>query len=340
MGVDVCGLDDVQIMTDCSFDTLDDVQTCTTAKVKRIVVHQAGGPDLAVWIANSWYIAQGVTVTAKPTIAVAFVALDTIDVEGTLSVAVSGSEPSAGGFQYAHLGTPNGAGAGPGGGRAGSATSAGGGGAYCGSGGPGGVWPPGSPGAGALPDGNSDLIPLVGGSSGGAGNGYPGSGGGAIQLVAAQSIIVGPDGVVTAGGGGGGGAGLAYMADGGGSGGAILIESMAFIQFGTLAANGGGGGGEPPATDVGSDGLPQGAAAPGGGTEGGQGSAVLTRDGGVGLCPPASCNPAGFFAGGGGGAAGRIRLNAPIATTFYGSQVVHSPSLESQCMSWPQVTHL
>ena len=180
-------------------------------------------------------------------------------------------------------------------------------------------------------NGDATLIPLVGGSSGGTSDGVPGSGGGAIQLVANTSITVGKTGVITAGGGSG------AFTDGAGSGGGILLESVIVTVNGILAANGGGGGGEGSKLD-GANGKPSATAAPGG-TNGGAGSAGKTLAGGDGLCPAASCvstNPNDSPGAGGGGGAGWIRINTKTGTmTFTGTQ---SPPLTTSCMTQGKIT--
>jgi hypothetical protein len=311
-------------MNDCSFDTTGGAQTCTApANVKQIIAKQPAGPDLTLWIARSWLVYPGVTVTATGANPVVLVALQTIDVEGTVSVSASGTTAGPGGAAYPFLATHDRAGGGPGGGGAGSATNAAAGGSGCGLGGAGAAWPGGTPAHGGQTQLTDTLLsPLVGGSSGGGGVGYPGGGGGAIQLVAALSVTIGVGGVVSAGGGGGGAASGMLMADGGGSGGAILIEALSVNTPGTLAANGGGGGGEAPATNAGASGSGSGLAAPGGGSEGGQGSSQTYNVGMAGLCPAGSCGQNGVAAGGGGGGAGRIRINSARNPLLGGT---HSP---------------
>lgn len=99
--------------------------------------------------------------------------------------------------------------------------------------------------AGGLASVNTELVPLRGGCAGGAGGniggGLAGGGGGAIQLVAADTITL--NGRISTSGGGGvrvtasesGGAG-------GGSGGGVLIQANTLTDRGIITVNGGGGG--------------------------------------------------------------------------------------------------
>jgi hypothetical protein len=204
------------------------------------------------------------------------------------------------------------------------------------------------PGAGGAMYGSEQLVPLQGGARGGRNSAaitssrqaVPGAGGGAIELVACTDLTIGAQAVVEASGGGGGG-GFPGMTDassdtpgagaGGGGGGAILIEALrVVVQRGAiLVANGGGGGGGAvraatiggmggggmPITrsavpgSAGQDGRRSGIAAAGG-LPGGTGSSPGGA-GGTANAPTAggSVTRPEDAAGGGGGAAGRIRVN-------------------------------
>lgn len=322
---------DIVISGSCAFEGTNSSTTCAPVGATHgfVLVDQGAGlPKIGVYIAKSWTIAAGADVTFANQNAVALVALDTIDVEGTISITATGTGTTAGG--YFAMGTKAGKGAGPGGGGGGSAKNAGGGGGYCGAGGTGAAFAGGTDAAGGATYGDAKLIPLVGGSSGGSADGVPGSGGGAIQLVAGTSITLGKTGVITAGGG------HAALFDGAGSGGGILLESPTVTLSGVLAANGGGGGGEGMSFQ-GSDGKPSAMAAPGG-TNGGAGSAGMTLTGGNGLCPAASCvsTNTSDAPGGGGGGAGRIRVNTKSGTMTFGG--THSPPLTSICMTQGKIT--
>jgi hypothetical protein len=207
----------------------------------------------------------------------------------------------------------------PGGEDASDGRGAGGGG-YCGKGGAGSVPDGGTAAPGGLPYGNQELVPLIGGASGGSAvKAGSGEGGGAIEFVSGVAISIGSSGLVLAGGG-------AYSntgsGNGGGSGGAILLEAPSISVFGTLAANGGsgssvsgtghvGGGSEDPATAQ----------------YGGIGSGKGTVNGASGMLDPST---QGSESGGGGGA-GRIRMNTcPGTIPFFGPGHTFSPPLDNQ----------
>jgi hypothetical protein len=97
---------------------------------------------------------------------------------------------------------------------------------------------------------DTDLSPLRAGCAGGKGSGvdahwYGGAGGGAVQIVAAGKITVGPTGIISAGGGGGRNISSIEGGSGGGSGGSILLEAPDLVIHlsAALRAHGGSGGG-------------------------------------------------------------------------------------------------
>lgn len=207
------------------------------------------------------------------------------------------------------IGTQGGGlGAGQQGQNAGTSWSGGAGGSFGGMGGAGGDGNMGnSGGVPSVPVGDPTLVPLVGGSSGGAGGGAVpvprgGAGGGAIQLSTTGTIRLGANGVVLAGGAGGEAGSASASAGGGGSGGAILLEGRALVcddvpELPVITAIGGGGGG---ASSNGVAGVvPEPIGGPGP-PNGGNGSDA-TGD--------ASAGQDGEFAAGGGGGAGRVRVN-------------------------------
>jgi hypothetical protein len=219
------------------------------------------------------------------------------------------------------------------------------------------------PGAGGAVYGTEPLVPLQGGAQGGRNSAAtassrqatPGAGGGAIQLVSCADLTIGAQAAVEASGGGGGG-GFPGTTDasndtpgagaGGGSGGAILIEAVRVaVQRGAiLVANGGGGGGGAvrAVTSGGSNGggMPMTrAAAPGLAGQDGRRSGIAAaggQPGGTGSLPGGAGGtanpptPGGTStqpedaAGGGGGAAGRIRVNTQ-ATPVDLTGIVVSP---------------
>lgn len=281
------------------------------------IVEQSDGSELAVFAGKNIIAESTVQITVEGQRPLVLVAPGNISLRGSLYAVpddIYFSKGNAGGFSGPGASLTKGLGPG-----AGNATSShAGGGSYCGLGGKGGA-ADGSLGGKAY--GTKDLIPLLGGSSGGNGGTEAGAGGGAVQVVAGGDLTITATGVINVGGGGGG-----WNSSGAGSGGAILLEGTRVTVLGTLAANGGGGGEGGTFGDDGFRASPDDVAAPGGytGTEakdddGGNGSAAAELNG----LPGAALN------GGGGGGAGRIRINSAS-----GSAVVtgtFSPALETEC---------
>jgi hypothetical protein len=176
------------------------------------------------------------------------------------------------------------------------------------------------------------LVPLQGGSSGGAsfavedGNlqSLPGGGGGgALQLVSCTHLEV--RGTIDVSGGGGRG----WMelptptigGSGGGSGGGLLIEALDVAVRGTiLAFGGGGGGGSTAASSPGGNGSGSSQGISGGIPGGGRGGALNPPGPGEDRSPDGS--------GGGGGAAGRIRINVrPGTSPDLSGEIAPAPSV-------------
>jgi hypothetical protein len=245
-----------------------------------------------------------------------------VDIEGTVSVAVSAlptATIAAGAFSGGRYGGPT-DGMGPGHGTVGIAggggDNGGGGGAAFGSAGGRGGNTADIAGMAGMPYGTVELVPLLGGSGGGAavGNttiqGWGGDGGGAVQISATGFLRSGESGVVDASGGAGRGGSSCCAGGGAGAGGAILLEARSVVHQGHLAANGGSGGqGGGQGTGIdgldGSPGSPFVIPAPGG---------ALVNAGGIGgdgsNMAGAAMNGGGATnGGGGGGGAGRIRIN-------------------------------
>ena len=318
----------------CSIDSDEKLTDCGTEDALAFkLMTQADGSQLAVYVARTITIPAGDTLTVQgPKNALVLVALDKIDIAGTFNAHASGQQSISGGHALT-LGLSNVKGAGPGGGAAGG-NAAGSGGGYCGAGGAG-APETGTETTGGPTYGNATLTPLVGGSSGGAGGGQsPGGGGGALQLVARNAISIAAGGVINVGGGGGGfgggAAGNMQNASGAGSGGSILLEAATVTVAGTLAANGGGGGGGTSSAPVptGADGSASATPAPGGVTNGispgGPGSAAANLTGGAGRVT------AGNLPGGGGGGAGRIRINTKSGAATIASGTI-SPATSTAC---------
>ncbi len=308
-------------------------------------------------------IPDGVRVRFTGSRAAALIALGPIEIEGLLDLRggqAECSDPScpgpggfAGGSQHRKLQQGSGPGGGAqgfGGGAGAGEEAGGGGGGACGVGGKGGdsdttISFGGSGGPAYL---KPTLVPLCGGSGGGAGGigkftsvdpgQRGGGGGGAIQIVSQTSVSVRstadtPSGIQAGGGGGQPDVDTNYNdgGGGGGSGGAILIEAP-IITIGAgavLAANGGGGAGgfnEKLKTTDGQSGLLSATPAAGGsGTcSGGAGGAGSTPNGSAaqGLIVDGGA--------GGGGAVGRIRLNSLDGSVV--NEGVISPSM-GECQS-------
>jgi len=305
--VTITGADDCGTSTDCNGQFSPSARTTVT---------QSDGNLADLFILKSLTIIDTASLSFSGPNPVILAVLTTVSIQGTLYL----GDGEAGGFGESVPGPGAGLGLG-----VGYATSSGGGGAsYCGLGGAGGYSTAPVPAAGPT-YGTATLVPLLAGSHGA---GSAGAGGGAIQIVAGQSITVGPLAHVNAAGQGGN-----DYSGGGGSGGAILLEAPSVVIHGVLAANGGGGGayhGSNPGTDGsasaspapgGSDTLLDGGTAAGGAGSGG------TSVNGVNGGPP---DPgSGNVGGGGGGGAGRIRINtATGSATITG---VVSPDLSTPC---------
>ncbi|MBK7395803.1 MAG: hypothetical protein IPJ34_05725 [Myxococcales bacterium] len=278
----------------------------------KFLDYSDGKNRYAVFVARNIRIDAGQTVALSGTRPIILVALETIEILGHLD-----GEPGLAGGALQGIGIEA-DGPGLGGGRyAGTPGKRGGGAGFCGLGGAAGA----SLASGGKTYGTPELVPLLGGSSGGGP--YPGAGGAAVQLVAGRKIHVGPSGRVHVPGGGGHSA--LNLGGGGGSGGAILLESKEIVVAGSLTANGGGGGSNNGGGD-GEKGQPSAVAAKGdtAGTEGagGAGSAGTTLTGGAGTGVAAE-------AGNGGGAAGWVRFNTLLGTPTVTGVV--SPALGTTC---------
>lgn len=157
-----------------------------------------------------------------------------------------------------------------------------------------------------------------------------GAGGGALWLVAHDSIAIA--GTISANGAGGSGAQIGSVCGGGGggSGGTVLLEAPAGSISGTVTANGGGGGGGGAAADAGNNGAdgkpdvqpaPGGAIATGGcGRSGGAGSAQVALAG-------SDASGADACGGGGGGGAAGFIVIASVGFTATGTAKISPPAI-------------
>lgn len=296
-----------------------------------VQLEQGAGLPLAVLLMDSLAVESGDTLRVVGDRPVALVVLGDARIDGTIDASARASMPGPGAdflcesgpLQLSGPGGDSGADVGAGGG---------GGGGFGGPGGRGGRGADGSVAvAGGRRAGNSALIPLRGGCSGGAGGSFDGvsaiagggGGGGALQISATGLLDV--TGVIAAVGGGGGASGeVSDGGGGGGSGGAILLEGAPLdVDSGALLLAGGGAGGggqsgQSADSTPGDDGSRNSVAPAVGGTDTG-GGVSSAGDGGEGGALGQDPAPGGDGrtlligvpggGGGGGGGGGRIRLN-------------------------------
>jgi hypothetical protein len=293
-----------------------------------MTVTMSGGYEAAVAIFDTFTLAAGATLQITGKRPLILVANGNLEIDGTIVAVQSPSNGWSGGGPPAPS-TPLRAGQCPldllagGGGPAGAAMGAAGGG-YCGRGGNGSALADGggSPSPGGIPYGTATLVPLAGGSSGGSSNGSDTSnhGGGAIELVSGSIVTIGDNATINLGGGG---TDPGY-AVGGGSGGGILLEAPTVIVRGILTVNGGSG--SAAGNGQSQPGQPSLRPAVGGGSVAGNGSAGANINGGDALL---QSNPAG-----GGGGAGRIRINTGCGGSFKPSSgAIISPTSATTCFT-------
>jgi hypothetical protein len=332
-GVDLSKVADVDITSNCTlqYSSTGGIDDCDGNDFVFAYLTQGDQSGVGVYIARSIHIEPGVSINVDGSRPLVLVSLTTFLDQGTIDVSGDDLPGRGGAGGYSYSGDLPAVGLGPGGGGSATETIAGGGGSNCGIGGAGVNVAAGGPSvAGGPAAGNATIIPLVGGSTGGAGVEDPGGGGGALQIVAGTSFTLDAQGKLGAGGGPGNESGDSnQMAAGGGSGGAILIEAPTVTISGTIAANGGGGGGNGGDGTNGSTVL---TAAPGGGVNGGAGSAGTTLNGSPGTMV-ATDDP-----GAGGGGAGWIRINTTSgAATITGMM---SPAITTSCVTQGKLTSL
>lgn len=278
------------------------INTDTDTNCNRVIPQANGNPSLCLEQANTVLIDGGVRYTGKRPIVL--LATTTITISNTLDVSGggAGAEPAAcNDGNNGNDDTSNGSSAGAGGGGGGGfGTGGGGGGSSDASGGSGG--------------GSTALTAIRGGCKGGNGGtssdgsgGAAGAGGGAIYLIAGQSISV--PGTIKANGQRGRGGSRKAGGGGAGSGGLIGFDAPTVTVAGTAFANGGGGGEGGDTNASGRDGFDPSMynqAAFGGnggalnGGNGGNGAYLMTGANGG--------NGAGNGAGGGGGGNGRVKI--------------------------------
>jgi hypothetical protein len=260
-------------------------------------------------------VPAAMAVRASGTRPLVLVASDAISIDGTLDVGSHRTIALAGAGFHPETCDP---------GTLPGATGGGAGGTFIGRGGAGSSGTGGGVGGVAATPASPPLI-LRGGCPGQNGVGTNpaagGRGGGAVYLIARNSILVGNDGVINAAGeGGGGGLSAGVGGGGGGSGGMIGFDAPTITNHGLVLANGGGGGegsdnqvqgapgAEPTSTAAAAGGATVGGSGAGG--NGGAGSARTNVAGGVGGGVGAGSTQTG--GGGGGGGAGLIKSAADL----------------------------
>jgi hypothetical protein len=222
----------VNIASASAIDTSADA-ACT------FVVPQVFGPELCVVAGTTVTISDALVATGSRPLAI--LATENATIGGTIDVSSTRMRHGAGADDLACVPSGPGAGSSNGaGGGAGASFGSSGGGGGSGSGGAvlGGM---------AAPTGHTPTVVRGGcpGALGGVGtvpDDAPGSGGGAIYLLAADTLTI--TGTINASGAGGG-AGRASKGGGAGagSGGMIVLWASAMNVSATIFANGGGGGG-------------------------------------------------------------------------------------------------
>jgi hypothetical protein len=285
----------------------------------------ADGSEAALFVVQRFELGVGQTLKVSGQRPLIIVALDDIVVGGQIVTAASKTNG------YGSAGAPGPTvaerkGFGPGGGAAGMAAKAGGsGGSFCGRGGRGNAQT-----TDGTTYGTPTLVPLLGGSSGGVAATVGGLAGGALQLVAGKSITINEAGLINMTGSGGPAWG------GGSSGGAVLLEAPKVTVTGTITANGGAGGsyyGGAQGTETATPavGGNYGSGSPS--SRGGSGSAGAKIEG-----DPATMGEMLTLFSGGGGGAGRIRINTGCGVFTAGSNALITPFKGTECYSEGMLT--
>jgi hypothetical protein len=266
-------------------------QQLDTATDPACVTMKSGSVEVCAIVRGSIDIAAAATLRVIGPRPLVLASMSTISVLGAIDVASVLGKPPGGGAdpQGCQLIAPPGAGAG------------GAGGSFGGSGGNGGT------GGSMAPPRVTTLTEIRGGCAGGMGGGKgalpAGTGGGAVYLMARDSILIA--GRINASGAGGSGADNSATSggSGGGAGGLIGLDAPSISGSGTLFANGGGGGGGSGLLTAGKPGTESpDAKSPGLGGAGNGGGG----NGSVGTALSGSPGVDGQAGGGGGGGAGVI----------------------------------
>lgn len=293
------------------------------------------GRKAAVLFFQSYTLATGYMLTVRGEPPLILAANDTLEIDGTVNTDQSptnqwygGGAPGPAAVARGGICALNNCAGGGGAGSTNATLEIGsGGGAFCGKGGAGSILDPdaGVAAAGGMPYGVPELVPLVGGASGGSASAIVNQanhGGGGLELVAGTSLTIEATAVINMGGG----ADMEAYAVGGGSGGGILLEAPTVNLKGALVAAGASGSGYHGAGQNGSAMLT--GAIGGGSGIGGVGSSATAINGGDGTV----MTTANF--GGGGGGAGRIRINTGCGGALnLNSSALLTPGSSTPCYS-------
>jgi hypothetical protein len=331
----------------CSYDTDTLATTCTSAPPDggfaaqwvTDVMPLGDGREVVVAFFSSYLLPSGKTLSIGGKRPLIIATTGGIEIDGTIvnySAVTTGwwggGAPGPSSKQLigiCPLGDPTTVGGGSPGGAVYTDGLGSGGGGFCGVGGSGTIPAPTDGGptgldGGVVATGGSgygtpQLIPLVGGSSGGSAGAFSvyNHGGGALELVAGTTLVIGASGVINLGGG----ADNTNFGLGGGSGGAILLEAPAITVDGILTVNGGSGNNS---GGAGHPGMASAQPAIADNNLGGAGSASGSINGTDGITSNS--------ASGGGGAAGRIRLNTCAGALKFGAPII-SPSTTTKCFT-------
>jgi hypothetical protein len=290
---------------------------------------QAGGPELCI-IAGTTVTIDG-TLTAIGSRALVLVAADRLTVSGTLDASSTNSVRSGAGANQGSCADDTGGAGGGGGGGLGTKGGTGGTGDLNNSD------PPAGQGRGGVAGAAQQALTVLrGGCRGGDGGAGDmqhrspgGDGGGAVYLIAGNTIHISGD-VFASGGGGGvtpGGLGAEQGGGGGGAGGMIGLDAPSLEILGRVVANGGagGGGGGNVGGSPGGDGTTTSWNAPA--TAGTGGGSIPGGNGAPGTAIGATSNVDGISNdGGGGGAAGGLGIIVVHGVLSGGTKMSPAPT--------------
>jgi hypothetical protein len=301
---DARGEDPLDLGAQAQIDTDDGTVTVDGVAIPVTSAILDGQPQVRVFVVGS-LVTQEVTVVGTP--ALAIVSDGPIQISGPFSLSATSSTPGPGALNDPECQGGDQIVDGTGGNTAASGAGGGGFGTVGGNGGTAtanSAQAPGGAAGGTI--GNATLTPLRGGCDAGVvGASLRGAGGGGVQLVSRDTILV--QGILSANG---------SSASGGGSGGGILLEAPNVQVSGNVVANGGAGAGGGFIPAEGEDGRtddqpalggPSGDSNLGQGGNGAAGNVAATAGQNINFDSGLSTDL--NFAGHGGGGVGRIRVN-------------------------------